>query len=252
MEALMLTLKEDLFILLHYSSKKEALVDLAPSTSELVAVGGILVELLLAGRVRMDENNLIVMDTSLLDDTILDEALTRLAPTQSINLTEIDWILSIAEKLPIGHQLFAGLLDKGILSREEERTLFGLSRSTIYPVASGIIQQLIERERQVMVDNAKPDPHTAALLFMASVWGRGGLGKLAGKEKKAYQKRWDALFSDYWGEYPVDYEMEPIEGLDPATRKAIGRVAVSWASAQASYVAADFSLWQHLDEIDLL
>ena len=48
----MLTFKEDLFITLHYSSKKEALVELAPSSSELIAFGGTLVELILAGRVR--------------------------------------------------------------------------------------------------------------------------------------------------------------------------------------------------------
>ncbi len=248
----MLTLKEELFILLHYNSKKEALVDLSPSTSELSASGGVLVELILAGRVRMDENNLVVTDTSPLGDNILDEALTRLAPTQPIKLTQIDWILPIAKKLPIGHRLFASLFDKGILSREEERTLFGLSRSTIYPVASGIIQQLIERERHVMVNNAKPDLHTAALLFMASVWGSNSLGKLSGKEKKAYQKRWDVLFGDYWGEYPVDHEMEPIEGLNPAARKAIGSVAVSWVSAQANYVAADFSIWHHIGKIDVI
>jgi hypothetical protein len=200
----------------------------------------------------MDENNLIVTDSSPLGDAILDEALTRLAPTQSVELTEMDWILPIAKNLPIGHRIFTGLLDQGILSQKEERTMFGLSRSTIYPVASGVIQQLIERERDVMVNNAKPDPHTAALLFMTGVWGRGTIGKLAGNEKKTYQKRWDALFSDYWGEYPVDYEMEPIEGLDPAARKTIGRVAVSWASAQVSYVAADFSLWQHISDIDVI
>jgi hypothetical protein len=252
MEAIMLTFKEELFILLHYSTKKDALVDLSPSTSELVAAGGILVELILAGRVRMEENSLVVTDTSPLGDNILDEALTRLAPSQPVNLTKIDWILPIAKKLPIGHHLFAGLLEKGVLSRKEERAMFGLSRSTIYPVASGVIEQLIERERQVMVNNAKPDPHTAALLFMAGVWGRGHLGQLSGQEKKTYQKRWDDLFSDYWGEYPVDHEMEPIEGLDPVARKTIGSVAVSWVSAQASYVAADFSLWRHLDKIDVI
>ncbi len=248
----MLTLKEELFILLHYNSKKETLVDLSPSTSELIAFGGILVELMLAGRVRMDENNLVVMDTSPTGDNILDEALTRLSPTQPVKLTEIDWILPIVKKLPIGHQLVARLFDKGILSRKEERTMFGLSRSTIYPLASGIMQQLIERERHVMLNNAKPDLHTAALLFMASVWGSNSLGKLSGKEKKAYQKRWDVLFGDYWGEYPVDHQMEPIEGLDPATRKAIGSIAVSWVSAQASYVAADFSLWRHIGRIDVI
>jgi hypothetical protein len=252
-EVTMLTFKEELFILLHYSSKKEALVELNPSTSELIAFGGILVELMLAGRVRLDENQLVVTDTSTLGDAILDEALTRLAPSQPIKLTEIDWIVSIATKLPMGHQVFAGLLDKGILRREEERTMFGLSRSTIYPLAAGVIQQLTERQLNVMVHNAKPDPHTAALLFMVSVWGGSGmLGKLTGKEKKVYQKRWDDLFSDYWGEYPVDHEMEPIEGLDPAVRKAIGSVAVSWVSAQASYVADDFSLWRHISKIDVL
>jgi hypothetical protein len=237
----MLSFKEELFILLHYSSKKEALVELSPNTSELIAFGGILVELMLAGRVQLDEHNLVVTDTATMNDDILDDALARLAPTQPVDLTDIDWIWPIAQRVSIGHRLFAGLLEKGILSRKEERTLFGLSRSTIYPLAPGIAQQLADRELNVMVHNAAPDPHTASLLFMAGVWGGNSLVKLSGKAKRAYQRRWDALFGDYWGEYSVDYKVEPIEGLDPAMRKAIGCVSIAWASAQANYVAADFS-----------
>jgi hypothetical protein len=87
---------------------------------------------------------------------------------------------------------------------------------------------------------------------MVSAWGGNKLGKLSGAEKKAYQNRWDALFGDYWGAYPADHDMEPIEGLDPSARKAIGNVAKSWVSAQASYAAADLSLWQHLSKIDVI
>ena len=246
----MLTLKEELFIWLHYSSKEEALAKLHPSTSELIGVGGILAELVLAGRVRMEEDHLVVADTSSVGDAILDDALQML-PTQPINLTNVDWVKHIGRKIPLGHRVLDNLVEKGILSREEKSAMFGLSRSIIFPVKAGVMDQLMEREQKVMVHGAKPDPHTAALLFMAGVWNNTSLSKLSGQDKKAHQKRWDALFSDYWGEYPVDYEMEAIEGLDPVARKTIGSIAVAWVSAQAGYVAADFRLWHYIGRIDV-
>jgi hypothetical protein len=245
MEAIMLTLKEELFIALHYNAKKSALVNLNPSTSELISFGGALVELMLVGRVRLDEHNLVVTDTSATKDDVLDEMLSQLAPTQPVKRANLDWILPIAKKAPVGHRVLAGLLKKGVLSRAEERTMFGLSHSVIYLPKAEVVQDITERERKVMLHQAKPDLQTATLLFMTSAWGGAAiLGKLAGKEKKNYQQRWDALFSDYWGEYPVDHEMEPIEGLDPAIRKAIGAVAVSWATVQANYVVADQRMWR--------
>ena len=239
----MLTFKEELFLLLHYSAQKGAIVELHPNTSALIVAGGILVELLLVGRLRLDEQSLVVTDASAAGDEVLDAALTSLAPAQPREPTNPEWVAPIAQKLPAGHYLFERLLDKGILHREEKRARFGLSRSVIYPLAPGVAQQLIEREMNVMVRGEKPDPHTAALLFMAGVWGRSDLVKLSGKEKKACRKRWDVLFGDYWGLYPAGHEMEPIEGLDPAIRAAIGDVANSWASIQTTYVAADYQLW---------
>ncbi len=241
----MLTLKEELFIALHYSTKKNALVNLNPSTSELISFGGALVELLLANRVQLDEHSLVVTDASATGDDILDEMLTRLAPTQSIKRTKQDWILPIAKKAPIGHRVVAGLLEKGFLSQAEERTMFGLARSVIYLPAAEVIQDITERERAVMLHQTKPDLQTAVLLFMTIVWGGVAmLGKLTGKEKKIYNQRWDVLFSDYWGEYPVEHEMESIEGLEPSIRKAIGAVAVSWTTVQANYVVADQQMWR--------
>jgi hypothetical protein len=240
----MLSFKEELFLLLHYDSKKGAVVELHPDTSELIAAGGILVELLLTGRLRLDEQSLVVTGAGATGDEILDEALTRLAPAQPIASDDLEWVAPIAQELPFGRRLFDRLLDNGVLRREEKPARFGLSRAVIYSPDPDVAQQLVERELNVMVRGAEPNPHTAALLFLSSTWGRDFPAKLSGKEKRTYRKRWDALFGDYWGQYPADHEMEPVKGLDPAIRKAIGAVAVSWATVQTSYVAADVSEWQ--------
>ena len=231
---------QDLFLLLHYSSKKDAIAELHPDTSNLIVAGGILVELLLAGRLRLDERTLVVTDAETTGDEILDEALARLAPAQPRKPDDPEWIGPIAQQLPPGGRLLDQLLNTGILHREEKRGLFGLSRSVIYLLAPDVAQQLLDRQLNVMLHGAKPDPHTAALLLMAGAWGHDALVKLSGKEKKVWQKRWDILFSDYWGWYPADHEMEPIKGLAPATRKAIGDVALSWISIQSSYVSAQY------------
>lgn len=251
----MLTLKEELFITLHYNPKKGALVKLAPSTSELISSGGTLVELMLADRVRLDEDEqkLVVTDTSSTGDDILDEMVTRLAPAQPLQLNEGGWILPVIQKATIGHRVLARLHERGILSRAEERAMFGLSRSTIYPLDAAVVQDLTQRQRAVMVNGAKPDLQTATLLFLVSVWSGITMFSLSGKEKKAYNQRWDALFGDYWGQFPVDHAMEPIDGLAPAIRQAIGLTAVSWATVQAEYVIADTQAWSTiLREIDII
>lgn len=239
----MLTFTEELFLLLHYSAKKGAIVELHPNTSALIVSGGILVELLLANRLRLDEQSLVVTDARATGDEVLDAALTSLAPAQPREPNNPEWVDPIAQRLPSAHRLFGRLLEKGILRREEKRALFGLSRSIIYPLDPATAQQLIERVLNVMVRGAKPDPHSAALLFMTGVWGHSDFVELSGKEKKAYRKRWDDLFGDYWGLYTASHEMEPIEGLDPAIRTAIGDVTNSWVSMQATYVAADYHEW---------
>ena len=248
----MLSFKEELFILLHLNPKKGALVKLTPNSSELIAFGGILVELMLSGRVCLEEDQLAVTDTSPTGDDILDEAITQLAPAQPVNLKKPEWLLPIAQRVPIGHRLFACLLEKGVLTQQKERAWFGLSQTTIYPVAAGVIQQIIEHERDVMLRGAKPDPHMAALLFMNSVWGGASLNAgLSPAERRTHQTRWEALFGDYWGAYPMEQKTEPIEGLDPALRSAIGVVAISWTTIQTRYVSDDYAIWHHLRDIHI-
>lgn len=227
---------QDLYLVLHYSAKNDAVVELDADTSNLIVGGGILVELLLAGRLLLDERSLAVTDTGDTGDEMLDEALAALAPQQPRNPDDPEWIKPIIQKLPSGGRLLAQLLALSILHREEKRGLFGLSRSVVYVPDPTVVQQLVDRRLSVMLHGARPDPHTAALLFMAGAWGHEDMVKLSGKEKRRWQKRWEALFEDYWGWYPVDREMEPVEGLDPATRKAIGDIALSWISIQAASI----------------
>ena len=58
----MLSFSEQLYIRLHYSPEQNVLVDLSGSSSELIAAGGLLVNLMLDNRVRLDKEQLTIID----------------------------------------------------------------------------------------------------------------------------------------------------------------------------------------------
>lgn len=247
----MTTLADEIFVLLHHSEEQGCLVDLAPDISEMIAVGGILVELVLAGRVRLEPTSVVVLDDCPSGDAVLDEVLGRLTPSVSVDTADPEWIGEVVEQLPVGHLVLARLIESGIVTRQESRRRFGLSRYVTYPVADDVLTSLADSERRVMLADEMPDPDAAARLFLCFASGKGSLlGSLDRSDRKRYQRRADALFGDYWGQ--LDEPAADIEGLDPAARSAIGEIAVSWGTTQAARVQGDVARWRYwLDLADL-
>ncbi|MCA9919916.1 MAG: GPP34 family phosphoprotein [Anaerolineales bacterium] len=240
----MLTLSEELYLALHYSEKEVAVVPLADSTAHLVTAGGLIAELLLAGRLRLDDTSLTVVDTSSTEDELLNEALYRLQPTTTFAADNAEWFDAIAQQLPLGGLMFARLEEKGVIRPLQKRKMFGLSSSTIYPLQDpSVLPRWQSLQMDVLVNGRTPTVPEAVLLFMCQVWGFPLPAELSRKDRKTAENRWERLFGDYWGIYPNN-PTDPIPNLDSVTRTALGNMTVSWATTQAIFVAEDVR--QHL------
>lgn len=227
----MLTFPEQLYIRLHYDPEEEALVGLTASSSELIAAAGLLVNLMLINRVRLDNGQLTILDSRPTHDDLLDEALVRLASVGPINHDNPEWFHQIADKLSLGARLFHQIMEKVIVYRHEKKGLLGLSKTIIYPFHNPTVRTaLFEPERAAMLHGARPDPITATIIFMAYGWGTPRPWKLSRQEEKVYEKRLQTIFGDYWGWYDKNERVEPIEGLTADLRYAIADVTISWAT----------------------
>lgn len=237
----MLTLSEELYLALHYSEKEGGIVPLEDSTAHLIVAGGVTAELFLLGRVQLNESELVVTDGSPTGDDLLSEALYRLHPAVSFEADSAEWFYPIAEKLLLGRHMLARLEEKDVLRSVKKQKWFGLSSSTVYKLQdSAVPQRWHDLQMEVLVNGRAPSIHEAVLLFMTEAWGYPLPAALSRSERKAANKRWQALFGDYWGIYP-DEPTEPIPNLHPAVRDALGNMIVSWATIQANFVAEDVS-----------
>ncbi len=236
----MLTLCEELYCALHFNADDNCLVPLDPNTANLIVAGGLTAELFLAGRLQLGEDRITAVDTTPTGDKLLDESLKCLHPAVHFSANDGEWFDAVAQKLPFAQQIQVRLLNKGVIQPLQKRKWFGLSRSTVYPLQdTAVLQRWQQLQMDVLVNGAQSTVSDAALLFMSSVWGTPLPNTFSRQEQKTADKRWQALFGDYWGAYSVEKATAPIPGLDSATREAIGQMTVSWATLQASFVAQE-------------
>ncbi|MFZ0544065.1 MAG: GPP34 family phosphoprotein [Candidatus Promineifilaceae bacterium] len=227
----MLPFPEHLFIRLQYDPEAAALVNLTHDTTNLIAAAGLVVNLMLDNRVQLDKTQLLILDPQPTGSALLDEAVARLASVGSIDHNDPNWFQKIVDALPLGASLESAITQKGLINRQEKKAMFGLSKTVTYPFNDPSVPvSLFEGERAIMLHGARPDPKTAAIIFMASCWGASRPWKLSRQENKQYDDRYKAIYGDYWGWYDKDEPVEYIEGMTPDLRYAIADLAISWAT----------------------
>jgi len=230
---------EELLLVTHLNTKGK-LFNSADELLDLTVGGGILAELFLAGRLRIQAGRLVVVDSSSAGDPLLDEAFTRLLPGNNVEPEDPEWVIPIIDQLPFGRRLLDRLIHQGILRREEKRTL-GILRGYKYFLQNPAERQrLIDQEYQVMVGGVAPDARSATLTFMIGTLGDVDPPKLSRKEKKVYNKRYEELFGDYWG-HMKSGKLAPIPGLDPAVQRTLGALTVSLGVGQSYMFMGGYS-----------
>jgi hypothetical protein len=227
----MLSFTERLFLRIQYDPDEEALVGLNPGVNDLITAAGLLVNLMLDNRVRLETESLTILYDQPTQDQLLDEALARLANVGRLDREDPEWFGQIVGHLPMGTRLFNSIMEKIIIYRHEKKGALGLSNQVIYPFHNPAVREAIFKPEQItMLQAGSPDPATAALIFMAGCWGAPHPWNLSKSEKNLYDRRWQSLFGDYWGWYDKTDPTEPIQGITADLRYAIADLAISWAT----------------------
>lgn len=131
--------------------------------------GGLLAELMLAGRIAIDDTKkarVSVVDPTPTGKPEIDAALSRIAEDdKSRKMT--DWVSKLAVKA-LRERSVDRLCDAGILRREQSRVLWIFDR-TRYPEANPDPEQdILDRLREAVRRDGEVDPRTAALVSIAN------------------------------------------------------------------------------------
>ncbi|RSS34087.1 GPP34 family phosphoprotein [Streptomyces sp. WAC08241] len=129
--------------------------------------GGILLDLVLAGRVTVDGGRLRVADETPTGVPLLDERLRRIAEwagRRSGTPKVTEWLTKDCRKA--ARAATDSLRGRGLV-RAERRRVLGIFPVTRYPEADGSVErELRDRLRAVVLGGAAPDPRTAGLVAL--------------------------------------------------------------------------------------
>lgn len=133
--------------------------------------GGALMELALEDRIDTDLNKLTLVDSTPLQDSLLDPMLSAIAATTQTHDTRY-WLEYAAERADdIREGSLRRLVQKGILAREDERFLW-VFRSRRYPAIDGKAELEVKlRIMEVLFSDKIPDPRDVVIICLADACG---------------------------------------------------------------------------------
>ncbi len=133
--------------------------------------GAVLMDLALENRLDTDLKRLVLIDPTPLGDDILDPVLARIAQATETHDAR-HWVEHIADHVEeIREGALAGLVERGILRREEDRFLW-VFKSRRYPIVDGEAEREVKlRIMEVLFGNEIPDPRDIVLICLADACG---------------------------------------------------------------------------------
>ncbi len=133
--------------------------------------GGVLMELALEDRIDTDLDKLILVDSTPLQDSLLDPMLNEIAVATETHDTRY-WLECAAERAgDIREGALRRLVQKGILAREDERFLW-VFRSRRYPAIDGKAELEVKlRIMEVLFSEKIPDPRDVVIICLADACG---------------------------------------------------------------------------------
>jgi Golgi phosphoprotein 3 len=188
-----LTLHEEILLLALKNRKGTTAIE---SHYNLAMGGAILAELLLLGRIQVQEEKkrrfAIVSSTRSTGDKLLDECLGRVAESKKRQQMKT-WVSRFSNTSKLKRRVAVQLCRKGVLRESEDRVLF-LFKRTIYPELDPRPERaLVERlRRAIFTSTSQVEPRTAVLVALAF---HSDLLKnaFAKKELKSRKKRIESL-----------------------------------------------------------
>ncbi len=165
-----------------------------PSWSlEYALAGGVLMDLALENRIDTDLENLILVDSTPVGDSLIDPTLAEIAgePTHPTRY----WVERTVERSEDLHEAaLSRLVEHGILERQEKRFLWAF-RSRRYPMVDGRAEREVKlRIMEVLFGEEIPDPRDIMLICLVDacsifdhLLSREELGKASGRIEQVRQ-----------------------------------------------------------------
>ena len=150
-----------------------------PSWSmDYALAGAVLMDLALENRIDTDLERLVLVDSSPLDDTLLDPTLADIAAGEERNARY--WVEHTANRAAeIREEALNRLVDGGILERKDDRFLW-VFQSRRYPMVDGKEEREVRlRLMSILFSDEIPDPRDIVLLSLTDACGilRGMLSR---------------------------------------------------------------------------
>lgn len=164
---------------------------------EHLTAGAIMADLLIEGRVFVDDTRkqlVDVRDKTPTNDPIIDECLDKITNAKRRASLQ-NWILKLASVDDLRHRVARQLCERGILRADEDKILLLFTRRLYPEINPAPEQEIVDRLRQVIFsDDEQIDPRTAVLLSLAH--GANLLSDMFGrKEIKNRNKRIDQIIN---------------------------------------------------------
>ena len=133
--------------------------------------GAVLMDLALENRIDTDLKRLVLIDPTPLGEDVLDSILAQIAQAKETRDAR-HWVEDIADNVEqIREGALAGLVERGILRREENRFLW-VFQSRRYPIVDGEVEREVKlRIMEVLFGNEIPDPRDIVLICLADACG---------------------------------------------------------------------------------
>ncbi|GAA2098154.1 GOLPH3/VPS74 family protein [Actinomadura alba] len=150
------------FLLL--SLREEDGKPLIGSTETTTAVAGaLLTDLVISGRVSVDDGHVKCVNPAPTGDPELDAALQRIAEEKKER--KVKWWVSKLRSDKLRRRLLTRLAERGVL-REEHGRVLAVFPTTRYPEQDPVPEQKIRAGLRSAIDGARPDAHTACLFAL--------------------------------------------------------------------------------------
>ncbi len=149
--------------------------------------GGILMDLAMENRIDTDLENLILVDSTPVGDSLLDPALAEIAASEQKDTRY--WLEHLAEKSPeVREEALNRLVSEGILERQDDRFMW-MFRSRRYPTVDGEAEREVKlRIMEVLFSDMIPGPRDVMIICLVDACGifrellsKRELGKVAGR-----------------------------------------------------------------------
>ncbi|MEA2151595.1 MAG: hypothetical protein QOD69_3425 [Solirubrobacteraceae bacterium] len=218
----MLTLAEELMLL---ALDDETGKGSARSGLDQGLAGAVLCELVLAGRIAIIDDRVVLRADGIIGEPVEDAVLAQVAAREKPR-KPADWVGRLAGG--VRRDVLARLQERGLIRAERHRVL-GLLPSTRYPEADGSAEREVrERLDAVLAGGARPDERTAALIAIAQA-ARVGAALAGDRPWKEVEPRAKEIAEGDWAAAAV---RKAIQSVNAAVLAAT--VAASSASVAGS------------------